>query len=578
MQTDRTDCGVACALSVLNMLGRTVDPVEAVAFLDSDRTGTSLDELRRYFEEQQGIAAKSLSVPAHSLGKVRGRVILHMEQLHYVVLLRHGKTGVLVFDPAMGTVFYPHDDFAALYSGHLLQVGPGPAGDRSAVPAVYRGGAPVTRGRVRGQSVALFLVGVASRLLECAILLSLVAALFLVLNRASFPSILAVFGVAAVCGVVLLLARQLRADSEDSLSRIRQSRLWRRILRTSFRGRDLHGFRGRYERDVSGAVRRGMIMGIPQQTQIPAALGSLLGLSALLFVLSPIIAAVHLGLFGVLMLLLQLDGIQVCRRSVRKGIGRYTKLSNSMGLPNGTILPDMLGEIAKWSVIGWAGYSVLVADLPPVALMFWILTGMQIVPLDFRRVHVLMPILGDGAPISDLVGAEVPTRRQRVLGTPELKVRHQDAIVQIDGITSLTATLQQPDLTVREQRLIMADIVRQTISTMKAEDRPATIGQVRIFGPGQDATQSDFEHLMIAQDAGTKVNLPVPLNVRDLVDQGQQDPVLRNLFSCTPDDFPVFWDFRNKMAVGEIQKRLVAAGLPLAGHLTMKRLTVIKAA
>ena len=178
----------------------------------------------------------------------------------------------------------------------------------------------------------------------------------------------------------------------------------------------------------------------------------------------------------------------------------------------------------------------------------------------------------------DLVGAEVPTRRQRVLGTPDLKVRNRDAIVQIDGIASLTATLQQPDLTVREQRLIMADIVRQTIANLAAEDRLDAVGQVRIFGPGQDATQSDFEHLMIAQDAGNKTNLPAPLNVRDLVDQGQQDPVLRNLFSCSPDDFPVFWDFRKKMAVGEIQKRLVAAGLPSAGHLTMKRLTVIKAA
>ena len=143
MQTDRTDCGVASALSVLNMLGRPADPVEAVAFLDSDRAGTSLDELRRYFEEHHGIAAKPLSVPARSLGKLRGRVILHMEQLHYVVLLRQGKTGVLVFDPAMGPVFYPHDDFAALYSGHLLEIGPGAAGGRSAVPAVNRGGAPV---------------------------------------------------------------------------------------------------------------------------------------------------------------------------------------------------------------------------------------------------------------------------------------------------------------------------------------------------------------------------------------------------------------------------------------------------
>ena len=577
-QSDRTDCGVACALTVLNMLGQSADPVGAVEYLDGNRTGSSLDDLRRYFEEERGLAAKSLAAPASTLGRLRGQIILHMRQQHYVVLLQTGKSGILVFDPAVGTVIYPHADFAALYSGHLLQVDGGRAANAEKLPAPYRSEQLSGRTAWRGQGLGLFFVGVASRLLECAILLCLVAALFLVLNHASFPSLLAVFAVAAGCGVILLLARQVRADSEDGLNRSKQSRLWRRILRTSFRGRDLHGFRGRFEKDVSGAVRQGMVMGIPQRTQLPGALGSLLGMTALLCFLSPVIGAIHLALFVALMLLLQLDAVQVCRRSIRKGIGRYTKLSHSMGLPNGVVLPDFIGEIAKWSVIGWAGYSVLLADLPPVALMFWILTGMQIVPLDFRRAQVIMPILGNAEPISDLVGAEVPTRRQRVLGSPELKVRHDDPNLLVDGISTLTATLQQPDLTVREQRLIMADIVRLALSNLSSDLRPDISGSVRVFGPGQDATQSDFEHLMITQKAGNSMNLPVPVNTRDVLDQGREDPVLRNLFTCAPGDFPVFWDFRNKMAVAEIQKRLAVAGLPYAGHLTMKRLTVIKAA
>lgn len=577
-QSARTDCGVACALTVLNMLGRKGDPVDAVDFMDADRTGTTLDGLRRYFEEEQGFAATSLSVPADRLHKIRGHVILHMQQMHYVVLLKRSRMGVLVFDPAMGPVFYPWADFAALYSGFLLEVTRRPRTAGQTMPERRTVGSVVGGKPPRGmEPVALFLIGLASRLLECAILLCLVAALFLVLNRASFPSLLTVFGILVVCGGVLLVARQTRFEGEDKWAKRKQSRLWRAMLRTSLRGRDLNGFRGRMERDVSGAVRRGMIMGIPQRSQIPGALGAIFALSMLLAILSPLIAVLHVALIGLLMVFMQLDDIQVCRRSVRAGTGRYTRLSQNFGLPNGTIAPDVMGEIAKWTVIGFAGFSVLLADLPPVALMFWILTGMQIVPLDFRRVNILMPLLGAAAPVSDLVGVDVPLRRQRVVGDVSLKIAQSGDVLRIDGIAPLTATLQQPDLTVREQRLIMADVVRLAIENMPEDARPH-LGPIRIFGPGQDATQADFEHLLISQEARPGETLPMIRDTRQIMEKGMQDPVLRDLHSCAPDDFPVFWDFRNKMAIADLQSRLGDTGLSHAGHLTMKRLTLIKAA
>ena len=571
MQTARTDCGIASALTVLNMMGRSADPVQAAEYLDPDCAGSSLDALRRYFEEQQGIGAVALSVPAASLHKINGRAILHMQQQHYVVLLKCSRKGVLVFDPAMGPVYYPMADFAVLYSGKLLEVR-GPVKTTLPVPV---GAVRPARGAIRRRidTAALFLVGLASRLLECAILLCLVAILFLVLNHASFPSILAIVAVIIACGGLLLLARRTRFNGEDDWTRRRQSQLWRGLLRVSSRDRDLNGFRGRIERDVSGAIRRGLIMSLPQKAQTPAALGALCGLTLLLMVLSPIIAAIHAAIFICLLLLMQLDDIQVCRRSVRSGIGRYSRLGQSLGLPGQSVAPDALGELAKWSVIGFAGFAVLLADLPPVALMFWILTAMQIVPLDFRRAQVLMPLLAPADSVSSLVGAEVPLRRQKLLGDVALKVARDGDMLRIDGISALTETLQQPDLTVREQRMIMADVVRQAIRILPADERPHA-GAVRIFGPGQDATQADFEHLLIARE--TRGTLPARAQARPVVTNDQQDAVLRNLHSCAPDDFPVFWDYRNKMPVAELQSRLAQSGLTHAAHLTMKRLTVVQ--
>ncbi|WP_424986610.1 cysteine peptidase family C39 domain-containing protein [Microbulbifer sp. S227A] len=578
MQTGRTDCGVACALTLANLLGRPADPVQAVEDMDPDRTGTSLEALRLYFQDRLGFAAKALKVPARSLRKIRGRAILHMQQQHYVVLLRAGARGVLVFDPAVGPVFYPAADFASLYSGSLLEVGNRSDG-AATLPARHMRPAIVGGARRRSiEPAALFVVGFATRLLECAILLCLVAVLYLVLNQASFPSLLMAFGLIGVCGVLLLVAHQVKFEGEDGWIRRNQNRLWRGVLRTAVRGRDLSGFRGRPEHEVSGALRRGLSVSIPQRSQVPAALGAFVAVPALLCFLSPYIALAHLLLFGLLLVVVQLDDVKMCRRSVRKGIGRYSKLGLGVDMFNALSAPDLFGEIAKWTVIGVAGMAVLIGALPPVALMFWILAAMQIVPLDFRRVMTIAPGLAARKPVSELTASEVPLRRQRVMGPVDLKLHQAEGLTRIEGITPLTRSLQQPDLTVREQRLIMAEIVRQTLEELPDDLRPETIGAVRIFGPGQDATLADFEHLMIAREARPGNTLPVPRDTRAILERGLEDTLLRDLHSCAPGDFPVFWDFRERLALKDLQSRLRESGVDRAGHLTMRRLTLVEAA
>lgn len=582
-QTGRTDCGVASALTVLRLLARPADPVAAVEELDPDRSGTSLEALRRYFHDQHGLQAKALSVPPDRVAGLSGRIILHMAQQHYVVLLRAGRNGFLVFDPAMGPVFYAPDDFASLYSGHLLQITPSGQG-RAAIPA-KRTGRATTAAVVGGptrrsiEPVALFIVGFATRLLEAALLLCLVAVLYLVLNQASFPSLLTAFGLIAVCGGLLLVAHQVRFDAEDRWIRRAQSRLWRGVLRATMRGRDLSGFRGRLERDVSGALRKGLSVSVPQRSQLPASLGSVVAVPVLLCLLHPAVALVYLILFGLVLTVVQLDAVQVCRRSVQGGIGRYSKLSLGRDLISAVSAPDLIAEIAKWTVIGFAGFSVLLNDLPAVALMFWILASMQIVPNDFRRAMQLAPALAAREPVSALTASEVPLRPQQIVGPVDLTVQQdQPGLTRIDGITPLMRNLQQPDLTVREQRLIMADAVRYTLDSLPVDGALPQIGPIRIFGPGQDANQADFEHLMIARETRQGQTLPVPANARKVFQDGAGDRVLRDLHSCEPGDFPVFWDYRERLAVTDLQARLTDLGLTRAGHLTMKRLTLVEAA
>lgn len=576
MQTSRTDCGVASALTVLNLMARPANPIVAVDWMDPDRTGTSLDRLRQYFEKEQGLAARSLSVPASRVNEISGQVILHMAQQHYVVLLRAGGNGdVLVFDPSVGPVFYPAADFASLYSGSLLQVDSARTVRAHAVAVPGPKGGADAKGP---EAVSLFIIGFATRLMECAILLCLVAVLYLVLNHSSFPSLLLAFGLIALCGGLILVAHQVRFDGEDAWIRRRQSRLWRGLLRTLMRGRDISGFRGGNELNVSGSVRKGLSVSIPHRSQVPAALGAVFAVPALLTFLSPVVALIHLLLYAGVLMVVQLDAVQVCRRSVRPGIGRYSKLTLGHDMVNAVSAPDLVGELAKWTVIGFAGFSVLFGALPPVALMFWILAAMQIIPSDFRRVMTLAPGLAARQAVSDLTATEVPLRPQRVIGPVDLTVRHERGLILIDGITPLTQSLQQSDLTVREQRLIMADVVRHTLKNLPAEDRVPEIGPIRIFGPGQNASQVDFEHLMIARETNSGQTLPVRSDTRAALERGAQDLVLRDLHSCEPGDFPVFWDFRERLAVRDLQDRLQDLGMARLGHLTMNRLIVVEAA
>ena len=576
-QTARTDCGVASTLTLLNLLGRPADPVEAVEVLDPDRTGSTLDALRRYFAERHGFEAQAMKVPAQRLGEIDGHVILHMTQMHYVVLLQRTAQGVFVFDPAMGPVYYPIADFAALYSGVLLRVGKRQASQLPAHPAP----APQHRHRAGLAPVALFILGVAGRLLQFGLLLCVVAVLYLILNQSSFPSMLLAFAIIALSGGLLIAARRVQSEGEDGWARRIQGGIWRGLLRTALRGRDLHGFRGRFERDVSTAVRKALSVNVPRRAQVPAALGSFLVMPLALGLLHPLLSLLYVLLFLGVLVITQIDSVQVCRRSIRKGVGRYSKLTHGHDLINSTAGPQLVGEIAKWGVIGFAGLSVLSGNLPAVALMFWILAGMQIVPSDFRKAMVLAPAFAPREPVPALTGAEVPLRRQRIVGDVNLKLAQKENMLQIEGIAPMTMTLQQPDLTVREQRLILAEVVTLAIANVPEDTRPE-IGDIRIFGPGQRAIQADLETLMIAKESTGDRLLPVPVksrpDTRSLLDQGMADPLLRDLFCCDAGDFPVFWDVRGQIKPADIQARLSRAGLPRAAHMTMSRLTVLERA
>ncbi|MDA9208536.1 hypothetical protein N9O61_06615, partial [Octadecabacter sp.] len=105
--------------------------------------------------------------------------------------------------------------------------------------------------------------------------------------------------------------------------------------------------------------------------------------------------------------------------------------------------------------------------------------------------------------------------------------------------------------------------------------RPKT-GPVRIFASGHEATRSDFEFLMISRETRSSKTLPAIKNDSKNIMDGGADRLVRDLQSCAPEDFPVFWDFRSQIKLEDLQARLRDTGLAKAGHLTLERLTVVE--
>lgn len=567
-QNTITDCGVASALTVLNMAGRAVNPVEVSERLDPNKAGTTLNDLRQLFDEDQDFKARALGVRAESMRQIQGHVILHMSRAHYVVLLQASRVGVLCFDPSLGPVFYPQAEFEKLYSGFLLEVLP--QGKVRPLPA------PHERRQGGVAQAALFLLGGTMRALEAALVLSLCFGLFLVANRASLSSLLSIIGVVTVCGVLLIAVRRMRVRGQEVWVRRRQGLLWRGLLRTITRGNDLHGFRNQRERDVAGRLRRGLVVELPKRAQFPAILGSTIMMAGVLAFLSPILSLFYLAVAATITGVTLLDDVKICRRSVRKNEGKYTQLSRGRLMLNSKTAPMLLGEISKWTLIGIAGYGVLASGLPTPVMMFWVLMAMQIVPTDLRTMPALAQAFAPKVPISPLLGSESMLRVQKMVGDVPLKLKRRDGLILIEGITPLTEPLQHSNLTIRELRLVLADIVKKAVVALPENER-SQIGAVRLFGPGQYVTESDFENIALDEEVRQGTRLPVKRSSK-VQDDGRGDPLRRAMRSCGPDDFPVFWDLRNKMKLDELRSGLRAGPVKRAGHLSMSRLTVIEEA
>ncbi|MCC5887910.1 MAG: peptidase domain-containing ABC transporter [Gammaproteobacteria bacterium] len=125
MQSEQSECGLACLAMVAGHHGRIMDLPELRARAGLAGQGVGLRDLMQ-IAETLGMHARPLRLEPEELRQLRLPAILHWDLEHFVVAVRAGWRGLTVHDPARGRRFFPWKELGDHVTGVALELIPGP--------------------------------------------------------------------------------------------------------------------------------------------------------------------------------------------------------------------------------------------------------------------------------------------------------------------------------------------------------------------------------------------------------------------------------------------------------------------
>lgn len=161
LQTERTECGLACLAMVAAYHEHDVDLATLRQRYALSARGATLKDLIAVAGRMQ-LQARAIKAPLEQLARLTLPVILHWDFGHFVVLVDATPEGALVIhDPARGRCEIPAREASALYTGIAVELLPGPGfkptRERNALPfrTLLRGALPNKAPLVHGLAFAL---------------------------------------------------------------------------------------------------------------------------------------------------------------------------------------------------------------------------------------------------------------------------------------------------------------------------------------------------------------------------------------------------------------------------------------
>ncbi|MBC7666174.1 MAG: peptidase domain-containing ABC transporter [Caulobacter sp.] len=124
LQTQATECGLACLAMVAVSLGLDTDLPSLRLRFGLSRKGANFEGLVRV-AAALGLASRPLKLDLHNLRELQLPCILHWDMNHFVVLKSVSARRLVIHDPRVGARTLTVDEFAPHFTGIALELSPG---------------------------------------------------------------------------------------------------------------------------------------------------------------------------------------------------------------------------------------------------------------------------------------------------------------------------------------------------------------------------------------------------------------------------------------------------------------------
>jgi len=124
LQTEATECGLACLAMVAVSLGLDIDLPSLRLRFGLSRKGANFESLVSV-AAALGLASRPLKLDMHNLRELQLPCVLHWDMNHFVVLTAVSARRIVVHDPAVGVRTFTPAEFAPHFTGIALELSPG---------------------------------------------------------------------------------------------------------------------------------------------------------------------------------------------------------------------------------------------------------------------------------------------------------------------------------------------------------------------------------------------------------------------------------------------------------------------
>ncbi|CAQ84416.1 MULTISPECIES: cysteine peptidase family C39 domain-containing protein [Photorhabdus] len=123
MQTEATECGLACVAMIAGYYGLNMDLQALRKYYQVSLKGMNLRDII-VLADRLSLASRPIRADLDSLSQVKTPCILHWSFNHFVVLKKFSRRGVIIHDPAKGERRISVDELSKKFTGIALELWP----------------------------------------------------------------------------------------------------------------------------------------------------------------------------------------------------------------------------------------------------------------------------------------------------------------------------------------------------------------------------------------------------------------------------------------------------------------------